>query len=108
MSQLDLHAHVMAVLSGLEDLSLVSLRALREALESRVGISLRDQTREIRHHAESAIAELSDRACFARESAQRAAEDCVLKTIHVLPFGSLFLMLIVEGACSRGPSGMTT
>eukprot|EP00437_Effrenium_voratum_P016933 CAMPEP_0181448698 /NCGR_PEP_ID=MMETSP1110-20121109/27274_1 /TAXON_ID=174948 /ORGANISM="Symbiodinium sp., Strain CCMP421" /LENGTH=308 /DNA_ID=CAMNT_0023572855 /DNA_START=86 /DNA_END=1012 /DNA_ORIENTATION=+ len=77
MSQLDLHAHVMAVLSGLEDLSVVSLRALREALESRFGISLRDQKREIRHHAESAIAELSDRACFARESAQRAAEDCV-------------------------------
>ena len=59
MSQLDLRVHViiMAVLSGLEDLSVVSLRALREALESRVGISLWDQKREIRHHAENAIAE---------------------------------------------------
>ena len=42
-------------------------------------ISLQDQMREIRRHAESAIAELSDRACFAWESAQRTAEDCTVE-----------------------------
>ena len=79
MSQLDLHGHVVAVLSGLEDLSLVSLRALRESLESRVGIILRDQKREIRHHAENAIAELWGRTCFAEGAAQRAIEGSLVE-----------------------------
>ena len=49
------------------------------------------------------IAELSDRACFARGAAQPTTEDCMLKTIRAPPFGSLFLMLIVEGTCSWSP-----
>ena len=59
MSQLDLYAHAWAVISCMEDPSIISLRALRQSLEHRSGISLSDRKRDIRHFAEIAVAKLA-------------------------------------------------
>ena len=59
MSQLDLYAHAWAVISCMEDPSIISLRALRQCLEHRIGISLSDRKRDIRHFAEIAVAKLA-------------------------------------------------
>ena len=47
MSQLGLHALMSEVIRGLEDLRFTSLKALREMLERRLGISLSDRKSKI-------------------------------------------------------------
>ena len=91
----------MAVLSGLEDPEESIARSTRESCSPLV-CGIRSARFDIM------LKLPSDGACFARESAQHAAKIAQLKTIRALPFSSLLLMLIVEGACSRSPSGMTT
>ena len=59
MSQLDLHALISEEIRGLEDLRFTSLKALRGMLERRLGISLSDRKREIRHYAEMVVTEIA-------------------------------------------------
>ena len=54
MSQLDLHALISEEIRGLEDLRFTSLM-----LEHRLGISLSDRKREIRHYAEMVVTEIA-------------------------------------------------
>ena len=59
MSQLDLHALISEMIPGREDLRFTSLKALPEMLERRLGISLSDRKREIRHYAEMIVTEIA-------------------------------------------------